>query len=71
MHFVLVHKHLRPVPNPTKPCAQILIGLGTRFWHGFLIQSNTLYTSHKDAHHQQGFKVKRGNVEVESLGMSP
>ena len=44
MHFVLVYKHMRPVPNPTKPCAQILIGFGTRFRHGFLIQSNTLYT---------------------------
>ena len=43
MHFVLVYKHLMQVPNPTKPCAQILIGLGTRFWHGFLVQSNTLY----------------------------
>ena len=21
MHFVLVYMHLRPVPNPTKPCA--------------------------------------------------
>ena len=44
MHFVLVYKHLRPVPNPTKPCAQILVGLGTRFWHGLLIQPITLKT---------------------------
>ena len=33
--------------------------------------SNSIYANHKDANHQRGFRVKRGNVEVESLGMSP
>ena len=43
MDFVLVCKHLRPVPNPRKQRAQILLGLGTRIFAWFVIQVNTLY----------------------------
>ena len=43
MHFMLTHKKLRPVPNPSKPCAENLLGLGTGKLCGFLIQGKTQY----------------------------